>query len=136
MDQPISVAAGLIFRNGKLLITQRPKGSHLAGLWEFPGGKCEHGETLLECLQREIFEELGVAVNVRTCVETLEHDYPGKTVRLSFFLCELAVGEPEGKEGQSITWISPGQLRNYSFPEADAKLLQKLLDNEDWWTGK
>ena len=136
MDQPISVAAGLIFRSGKLLITQRPSGSHLAGLWEFPGGKCEAGETLPECIQREIFEELGVAVNVRACVETLEHDYPEKTVKLSFFLCELAVGEPEGKEGQSIAWISSGQLRDYSFPEADAKLLQKLLDNEDWWTGK
>ena len=136
MDQPISVAAGLIFRSGKLLVTQRPSGSHLAGLWEFPGGKCEAGETLPECIQREIFEELGVAVNVRACVETLEHDYPEKTVKLSFFLCELAVGEPEGKEGQSIAWISSGQLRDYSFPEADAKLLQKLLDNEDWWTGK
>ena len=136
MRQPIAVAAGLIFRRGKLLITQRPSGSHLAGLWEFPGGKCEAGETLPECLQREIFEELGVAVNVCACVETLEHDYPEKTVKLSFFLCELAVGEPEGKEGQAIAWISPSQLGDYSFPEADAKLLQKLLDNEDWWTGK
>jgi len=136
MRQPIAVAAGLIFRSGKLLITQRPSGSHLAGLWEFPGGKSEPGETLPECLQREIFEELGVAVNVRACVETLEHAYSEKTVKLSFFHCELAVGEPEGKEGQAIAWISPDQLRDYSFPEADAKLMQKLLDNEDWWTGK
>jgi mutator protein MutT len=136
MDQPVSVAAGLIFRKGKLLITQRPAGSHLQGLWEFPGGKCESNETLPECLQREIFEELGVAVNVRGCLETLEHAYPEKTVRLSFFRCELAVGEPEGMEGQAIAWISPEQLGDYSFPEADAKLLQKLHDNEDWWAGK
>ena len=133
MDQPISVAAGLMFRNGRLLITQRPAGSHLQGLWEFPGGKCEDGETLPECLQREVFEELGVAVNVRACLETLEHAYPEKTVRLSFFRCELAVGEPEGKEGQSIVWIGPEQLSDYSFPEADERLLEKLRANEDWW---
>ena len=136
MDQPISVAAGLMFRNGRLLITQRPAGSHLQGLWEFPGGKCEDGETLPECLQREVFEELGVAVNVRACVETLEHAYPEKTVRLSFFRCELALGEPEGKEGQSIVWIGPEQLSDYSFPEADERLLEKLRANEDWWLEK
>ena len=136
MDQPIAVAAGLIFKAGNLLITQRPAGSHLAGLWEFPGGKCEGDETLQECLQREIFEELGVAVNVRNRVETLEHAYPEKTVRLSFFRCELAMGEPEGKEGQAIAWIGPGQLKDYSFPEADTKLLQKLRDNKDWWAGE
>ena len=136
MDQPIAVAAGLIFNAGNLLITQRPAGSHLAGLWEFPGGKCERDETLQECLQREIFEELGVAVNVRNRVETLEHVYPEKTVRLSFFRCELAMGEPVGKEGQAIAWIGPGQLGDYSFPEADAKLLQKLRDNKDWWAGE
>jgi len=133
MAQPIAVAAGLIFKAGNLLITQRPDGSHLAGFWEFPGGKCEGDETLQECLQREIFEELGVVVNVRNRVETLEHAYPEKTVRLSFFRCELAMGEPEGKEGQAIAWIGPGQLKDYSFPEADTKLLQKLRDNVDWW---
>lgn len=133
MPQPIAVAAGLIFREGKLLITQRPGGRHLAGLWEFPGGKCEAGETLPECLQREIFEELGVAVNVRACVENLEHAYPEKTVSLSFFLCELVMGEPKGREGQAIAWIEPGELGDYEFPEADQKLLQSLCDNPDWW---
>ena len=127
------VAAGLLFRDGKLLITQRPAGGHLAGLWEFPGGKCEPGETLPECLQRELHEELGVLVNVRECVETLEHAYPEKIVQLSFYQCALVMGEPEGREGQSMAWVRPNQLEDYQFPEADAQLLEKLKANPDWW---
>ena len=133
MAQPIAVAAGLIFRNGKLLVTQRPSGSHLAGLWEFPGGKCEETETLPECLQRELHEELGVVVNVRECVETLEHAYPEKVVQLSFFRCELVMGEPTGDEGQALAWIGADELGDYEFPAADARLLEKLKSNLEWW---
>ena len=133
MNNPVVVAAGLLFQSGKLLITQRPLGGHLAGLWEFPGGKCESGETLPECLQRELHEELGVVVNVRECVETLEHAYPEKTVQLSFYRCDLVIGEPEGREGQSIKWVGPDELGQYPFPEADAQLLEKLKANPDWW---
>jgi len=133
MAQPIAVAAGLIFKNGKLLVAQRPSGSHLAGLWEFPGGKCEETETMPECLQRELHEELGVVVNVRECVETLEHAYPEKVVQLSFFRCELVMGEPTGKEGQALAWIGIDELGDYEFPAADARLLEKLKSNLEWW---
>ena len=133
MSKPVVVAAGLLFRAGKLLITQRPAGGHLAGLWEFPGGKCEPGETLPECLQRELHEELGVLVNVRECVETLEHAYPEKIVQLSFYQCALVMGEPEGREGQSLAWVGLDELGDYQFPEADAQLLEKLKANPDWW---
>ena len=133
MGQPIAVAAGLIFKAGNLLITRRPAGSHLAGLWEFPGGKCEKGETLQECLQRELHEELGVVVNVRECVETLEHAYPEKVVQLSFFRCELVMGEPTGDEGQALAWIGADELGDYEFPAADARLLEKLKSNLEWW---
>lgn len=133
MAQPIAVAAGLIFKNGKLLVTQRPSGSHLAGLWEFPGGKCEEAETMPECLQRELHEELGVVVNVRECVETLEHAYPEKVVQLSFFRCELVMGEPTGKEGQALAWIGIDELGDYEFPAADVRLLEKLKSNLEWW---
>ena len=133
MNNPVVVAAGLLFQSGKLLITQRPPGGHLAGLWEFPGGKCEPGETLPECLQRELHEELGVVVNVRECVETLEHAYPEKIVQLSFYRCALVIGEPEGREGQSIKWVGSDELGQYQFPEADAQLLEKLKANPDWW---
>lgn len=133
MNRPIAVAAGLLFREGKLLITQRPAGGHLAGLWEFPGGKCEPGETLPECLQRELHEELGVVVNVRECVESLEHAYPEKTIQLSFYRCALVMGEPEGREGQAVKWIGSEELDNICFPEADARLLEQLKSNPDWW---
>ena len=133
MAQPIAVAAGVIFKNGKLLVTQRPSGSHLAGLWEFPGGKCEEAETMPECLQRELHEELGVVVNVRECVETLEHAYPEKVVQLSFFRCELVMGEPTGKESQALAWIGVDELGDYEFPAADARLLEKLKSNLEWW---
>ena len=133
MNTPISVAAGLIFRDGKLLITQRPDGGHLAGLWEFPGGKCESGETLPECLQRELHEELGVVVNVRECVENLEHAYPEKTVQLSFFRCTLVMGEPAGQEGQALAWVTLEELGKYEFPEADERLLEALGNHPDWW---
>ena len=129
----IEVAAGLIFCEGKLLIAQRPSGGHLAGLWEFPGGKCEAGETLPECLQRELFEELGIAVNVRERVMTITHAYPEKTVKLNFFSCQLVTGEPQGMEGQAFAWVDHEDLGRYSFPEADAQLLEKLYRNPDWW---
>ena len=133
MNDPIEVAAGLIFRRGKLLIAQRSVGGHLAGLWEFPGGKCEASETLPECLQRELFEELGIAVNVLERVMTTTHTYPEKTVKLNFFLCQLVTGKPQGMDGQALAWIKSEDLGGYSFPEADVKLLEKLRQNPDWW---
>ena len=72
-------------------------------------------------------------MNVRECVETLEHAYPEKTVQLSFYQCTLVMGEPEGCEGQSVTWVGPDELGDYQFPEADAQLLKKLKANPDWW---
>jgi mutator protein MutT len=133
MNDPIEVAAGLIFCEGKLLIAQRPAGGHLAGLWEFPGGKCETGETLPECLQRELFEELGINVSVRERVMTTTHAYPEKSVKLNFFLCQLITGKPHGMEGQACAWVDHEDLGRYSFPEADAQLLEKLCQNPDWW---
>src|SRR5262245_12121952 len=78
----IEVAAGLIFRDGKLLITQRPRNSHLGGLWEFPGGKRLTHETYAECLRRELKEELGIEVDIGPIAESITHEYPEKTVHL------------------------------------------------------
>src|SRR6185369_17339571 len=80
----IEVAAGLVFCEGKLLITQRNADTHLGGLWEFPGGKREPGESFEQCLIRELHEELGIEVTVRELVESLTHAYPEKTVLLRF----------------------------------------------------
>jgi len=133
MAKKITVTAGLVFRDGRLLITRRPPGGHLPGLWEFPGGKCEPGETLPECMQRELQEELGIAVNVREEVETVTHVYPEKTVELHFFRCQLVIGEPTSMEGQALAWVKSANLGDYEFPAADAKLLERLRTEADWW---
>jgi len=124
--QCIEVSAALIFRDGKLLIAQRHVGSHLGGLWEFPGGKREPDETFEQCLVRELREELGVEISVGELFEEVVHDYPEKTVRLKFFICRLARGEPQPLGCASVKWISKSELANHDFPAADARLLDKL----------
>jgi mutator protein MutT len=124
--QWIDVSAALIFRDGKLLITQRHPDVHLGGLWEFPGGKCEPQETFEECLRREIREELGVEITVGDLFEEIIHPYPEKTVRLKFFLCRLPAGEPRALGCAAVRWIEKGDLDRFEFPAADAQLLAKL----------
>src|SRR3954447_23330114 len=83
----LEVSAALLFHKGKLLITQRKRGTHLAGLWEFPGGKREAGETPEECLRRELREELSIETAVHELIEEIVHDYPERSVHLKFFRC-------------------------------------------------
>src|SRR5450432_4053555 len=98
----IEVSAGLVFRDGKLLITQRRADAHLGGLWEFPGGKREPGETFEECLVREM-------------LESLTHDYPEKSVQLKFFCCRWKQGEPQALDCANFKWISRMELTKYEF---------------------
>ena len=135
MNQPvIEVAAALIFRHTKLLIAQRPPGVHLAGLWEFPGGKRESGETYEACLQREIREELDCDIRVGDLVFQTKHDYPGKSIDIRFYQCRLHRGEPKPVECAAVEWISVSQLRDYEFPKADEKLLDLLISRADLWS--
>ena len=122
----VEVSAALIFHGGKLLITQRHAKSHLGGLWEFPGGKRETGETFEQCLVREIREELGVEISVGKLFEEISHDYPEKSVRLKFFLCELIAGEPQPLDCAAVKWIEKSELAKFEFPAADVQLLEKL----------
>ena len=122
----IEVSAALIFHKGKLLITQRHKDSHLGGLWEFPGGKREVGETFEQCLVREIQEELGIKISVGELFEEIIHSYAEKTVRLKFFICELISGDPQPLGCAALKWIGKDELADYEFPAADARLLEKL----------
>jgi len=122
----IDVAAGLVFRAGLLLITQRPPGSHLAGLWEFPGGKLQPGESWETALRRELREELGFKAAVGLLYEEITHEYPEKSVRLRFFRCGVESGEPRPIECSNLAWIRRGELVRYPFPEADARLLERL----------
>jgi 8-oxo-dGTP diphosphatase len=129
----IEVAAGLVFRNGKLLITQRHAKAHLGGLWEFPGGKREADETFEQCLIRELREELGIEVEVRELVESLTHAYPEKTVVLNFFRCRWLKNEPQAIDCLDLKWVNAAELRNFEFPAADARLLQMLQNSPDLW---
>jgi mutator protein MutT len=122
----VEVSAALIFRDGKLLITQRLAQSHLGGLWEFPGGKLEAGESFEQCLIREIREELGVEISVGELFEEISHDYPEKSVRLKFFICQLLSGEPQPLDCAGVKWVAKTELAGFEFPAADARLLLKL----------
>lgn len=122
----IEVSAALIFRDGKLLITQRHAKSHLGSLWEFPGGKREASETFEQCLAREIREELGMEISVANLFEEILHDYPEKSVRLKFFTCKILSGEPQPLDCTAVKWVTKTELANFDFPAADAQLLQKL----------
>jgi len=122
----VDVSAALIFREGKLLIAQRPAESHLGGLWEFPGGKLEPGETFEQSLMRELREELGIEVAVQALFEEITHDYPDRRVHLKFYLCRLLVGEPQALGCAGVKWVAKPELAGHDFPAADARLLEKL----------
>jgi mutator protein MutT len=129
----IEVAAGLIFRRGKLLIAQRLAGVHLAGLWEFPGGKREAHETFEACLRRELLEELGIEVVVGPLIQSLTHEYPEKKIHLKFYRCVVERGDPKPIGCADAKWITQAELTRFDFPAADEKLLQLLGERADLW---
>jgi mutator protein MutT len=123
----IEVAAGLIRdERGRYLLTQRRRGSHLAGLWEFPGGKVEAGETPAACLRRELIEELSATFEVGDLVETVRWEYPDRIVVLHFFDCRLESGAIVPREQQAMEWVEAARLGDYDFPPADRELIQRL----------
>ena len=132
----LDVAAALVFRDGKLLITQRYADAHLGGLWEFPGGKREPNESFEVCLARELREELGIEVVVGGLVESLTHAYPEKTVHLKFYRCRWEKHEPQPLGCSAFKWVSAGELKDYAFPAADSRLLDKLRHDQEMWKRK
>ena len=110
---------------GRYLITRRRQGTHLAGLWEFPGGKRLAGEGLEACLRRELAEELGGPFEVGERVETVRWEYPEKTVVIHFYRCRAA-GPITPREGQALAWVEPERFGEYAFPAADAALIARL----------
>ena len=124
-DRRIVVTAAVVQRGGAFLVTRRLRGTHLEGLWEFPGGKCEDGESHADCLRRELREELGCEGVIGAKLLEVAHDYPDRTIELHFFDCDLA-GEPQPLLGQEIRWAAAAELPALEFPPADAELIQML----------
>jgi 8-oxo-dGTP diphosphatase len=123
-------ACALIDADGRILLAQRPEGKTLAGLWEFPGGKVEPGETPEECLIRELEEELGITTRV-ACLAPLtfaSHSYDDFHLLMPLYVCRRFEGIPEGREGQALKWVRPQALREYPMPPADAPLIPFLQD--------
>jgi mutator protein MutT len=126
----IEIAIGLIRREGKLLIARRPEGVHLAGLWEFPGGKIRSGESAAAAVIREAQEELAVRIEVDGERETLEFTYPERRVRLHVLECRWVAGRPRTLGCADWRWVAPADLKHYSFPPANAPLIAALSHEE------
>jgi 8-oxo-dGTP diphosphatase len=124
----IVVTAAVITHEGRYLVTRRPRGVHLEGYWEFPGGKCEPGESLADCLRRELWEELGTGAAVGEEIFTVTHAYPEKSVELHFLSCRLT-GEPTPLLGQEMRWVAREELCSLKFPPADDELI-KILETD------
>jgi mutator protein MutT len=131
--QAIEVSAGLVFREGRLLITRRRMQDHLGGLWEFPGGKREPAESFEDCLRRELLEELGIEVRVGELAADILHAYPDKTVYLRFYRCVWVSGEPRPMGCEALAWVGMDDLSRYAFPAADRQLIEQLDRRRDWW---
>ncbi|MEY9168698.1 8-oxo-dGTP diphosphatase [Sinorhizobium fredii] len=123
-------ACALVDSDGRILLAQRPEGKPLAGLWEFPGGKVEAGETPEETLIRELEEELGIRTKV-ACLAPLtfaSHSYDDFHLLMPLYVCRRYEGFAEGREGQLIKWVRPKALRDYPMPPADEPLIPFLMD--------
>ncbi|MFO0725055.1 MAG: 8-oxo-dGTP diphosphatase MutT [Myxococcota bacterium] len=122
----VRVVAGLLERDGCVLVDQRKAGTHLEGLWEFPGGKLEPGETPEAALVRELREELGVEARVVAPVATIEHAYPDFDLELALYAVDFR-GEPRAIEVAAVRWVPVAELRALPMPPADVPLLEAIL---------
>lgn len=120
----INVTCAVIFHKEFILATRRSRGMHLAGKWEFPGGKIEKGETPDACIVREIQEELGIVVRPLEQLKSVEHHYPDKSIRLIPFLCEIVDGDISLAEHDKFLWIGKDDLLNLNWAEADRELIK------------
>lgn len=128
MSKVVEVAVGIVVHEGSILIAKRSPKQHQGGLWEFPGGKVEAGETVTEALSRELAEELGLDVRPEHCEKLFDirYDYPDKQVCLHICWVEQFGHEAQGLEGQPIRWVPHQQLAEYEFPAANQPILAAI----------
>jgi len=122
------VAAVIRDEEGRVLMTQRPEGRHMGGLWEFPGGKIDDGEAPSQALMRELHEELGIEIVVQRPLTFAVHEEPDLRILLLFFDAQISGGEPRGCEGQAVEWVAMQDLPSLPTPPADAELIRLLAN--------
>lgn len=125
----IVVVAAVIEDTDRFLVTRRQPGVHLEGMWEFPGGKIDPGETHEAALRRELLEELGVGAEVGACVHRTKHTYPDRNVELHFYKCDVN-GPPRPTLGQEMRWVPRDKLQSLGFPPADTELIEMLTSSD------
>ena len=136
MKPRLRVVAAAVFDDaGRVLIAQRPEGKHMAGWWEFPGGKVGEGESDRDALERELREELGIESRAHRPITTMSHEYPDRIVDLVLWHASIASGEPRGLDGQQLKWVACQSLGSERLLPADLPLipaLQGLSSRDDW----
>lgn len=126
-NNPVHVAAAAIFdHQGRVLIARRPDHVHQGGLWEFPGGKIEDDESVIDALKRELHEELGIVIRQVRPLIRVAHDYADKSVLLDVFRVDIFEGDAHGREGQPLEWVEPERLNQFSFPEANYSIIRSV----------
>ena len=127
----LRVALALIIKEGTILIAKRKKNDSFGGFWEFPGGKCEDGESASDCVRREIREELGIEITPIQQLVAIEHEYPKTPVSLIPFICRHDSGEPVALSASEVRWVELASLGEYRFPPANVGLIAKLAAGID-----
>ena len=122
----VNVAVGVTKKNNAIFICKRADEQHQGGLWEFPGGKVEAGESVFAALKRELSEEVGITIHSSSQLMVIEHDYGDKCVKLDIHVVSNFSGEAHGAEGQPSEWVAINQLSNYEFPAANAEIIEKI----------
>jgi len=125
---PLAVVAGIIERDGEIFISRRPLTTARGGLWEFPGGKIEEGETPQQALVRELQEELGIETQVTSIYDARINAYPERTVLVLFYKCRLVKNEPQALEAMEIKWVKPAEITEYNFAAADKGVAERLKE--------
>jgi 8-oxo-dGTP diphosphatase len=125
------VAAVIRNEDGHIMLTTRPEGSHMGGLWEFPGGKIEDGESPAAALSRELQEELGLGIEVGDPITFAVHEEPGLRILLLFYAAVITSGTPQPHQRQEIAWVPRADLGDYPTPPADAALIRMLSGGVD-----
>ncbi|HDM8127276.1 TPA: 8-oxo-dGTP diphosphatase MutT [Vibrio harveyi] len=125
----IHIVAAIIFNQDKsqIFITKRPDDKHKGGFWEFPGGKVEQGESVEQAMIRELEEEIGITVTEQSLFEHLEYDYPEKSLKFDFMTVSQFDNQPYGREGQEGCWVDVAALLDYTFPEANVPILERVI---------